>query len=67
MEKMQERELILKALTDPEFRRTLETTKDIDEHTRNTVLAAVKGIGIQVAAAADELLCAPGPGPCGIC
>ncbi len=63
-----ERELILKALTDPAFRRALEENDaDVDEDTRNYVLAAVKSISTQVAKAPDELLCASGPGPCGIC
>ncbi|MGD2248166.1 MAG: hypothetical protein PVF58_07140 [Candidatus Methanofastidiosia archaeon] len=63
-----ERELILKALTDPEFRKSLEDgTADITDTTRKYVLSAVNGINTQVAAAADELLCAYGPGPCGIC
>lgn len=63
-----ERELILRALTDPAFRKELEEgTTDVDEHTRTSVLAAVQGITTQVARAPDELLCAYGPGPCGIC
>jgi hypothetical protein len=63
-----ERELILKALTDPAFRRSLEEgNAEVDEDTRTYVLAAVKGINTQVAKAPDELLCAYGPGPCGIC
>ncbi|KYK34940.1 MAG: hypothetical protein HXS48_13340 [Theionarchaea archaeon] len=63
-----ERELILKALTDPAFRKSLEEgNADVDEDTRTYVLAAVKGINTQVALAPDELLCAYGPGPCGIC
>lgn len=67
MEKIKERELILKALTDPEFRRRLETDTNIDEHIRNSILGAVRGITTQVAAAADLILCMPPPGPCGIC
>ena len=63
-----ERELILKALTDPAFRRNLEENKaNVDESTRTYVLAAVKGIDTQITAAADLLLCAhppPGPVPC---
>lgn len=63
-----ERELIVKALTDPTFRKSLEEGNlDVDEDTRTYVLNAVKGINTQVALAPDELLCAYGPGPCGIC
>ncbi len=67
MEKSQERELILKALTDPGFRRSLETDPRMDERTRNIILGTISGINAQVAAAGDQILCAPGPGPCGIC
>ena len=63
-----ERELILKALTDPAFRRGLEeNTANVDESTRTYVLAVIKGIDTQITAAADLLLCAeppPGPIPC---
>ena len=63
-----EREIILKALTDPAFRKSLEDGNvEVDEDTRASVLAAVKGINTQVALAPDDLLCANGPGPCGIC
>lgn len=60
--------MILKALTDPAFRKSLEEgTLDVDENVKTYVLNAVKGINNQVAIAPDELLCAYGPGPCGIC
>ena len=63
-----ERDLILKALTNPEFRRTLEeNTADVDEYTRDQVLAAVKGINSLVAAAADLILCMPPPDTPAIC
>jgi hypothetical protein len=63
-----EREMILQALTDPAFRRSLEEGHaDVDEDTRAYILDAVKGITTQVARAPDDLLCAYGPGPCGIC
>lgn len=69
------RELILRALIDPDFRRRLEKNpaavvgvrefSEVNKREIRLVLAAVKGIAAQIAAAADELLCAPGP-PCGI-
>ena len=63
-----EKDIILKAVTDPEFRKALEeNTVDIDEKTRKYVLGAVHGINTHVAKAGDELLCATEPGPCGIC
>ena len=63
-----QRELIIKALTDPKFRKllaadpakalgvkkiTTEREKEI-----KLVLATVKGIDVQIGAMADELLCA---------
>lgn len=68
--------LIMRALTDPQFRKKLEEnptsalgvkrlSKD-NEREIQSVLAIIKCISAQVAAAADELLCASGPGPCGI-
>lgn len=71
------RKFILKALLDPDFREHLESDPvralDLEEFTEinkqevRLILAAVKGINAQIAAAADELLCAYGPGPCGVC
>ena len=71
------RDFILKALIDPEFRKALEENPgkaldmreltEINKREVRLILAAVKGINTQIAAAADELLCAYGPGPCGIC
>lgn len=70
-----QKDLILRALTDPKFRTELqedpskalglaklnaETKKEI-----SMILAAVKGINAQISALADELLCANGGG-CGI-
>jgi hypothetical protein len=67
--------LILKALTDPKFRKALAANpaaalgaKIMTPEKRREVallLAAIKGINAQIAALADELLCANG-GPCGI-
>lgn len=73
--KKRQKDLILRALTDPKFRKQLaaepekalgigklkpEMLKDV-----KMVLAAVKGIDAHIAAIADELLCANGGG-CGI-
>lgn len=70
-----QRELVLRTLTDPAFRKMLATNpaqalgkkrlsitmkKEI-----GMILAIAKGIDAQIAAIADELLCANG-GPCGI-
>lgn len=73
--KRRQRELILRALTDASFRRQLATEPEkalkrpeLSVEMRKEialVLAAVKGIEAQIAALADELLCANG-GPCGI-
>lgn len=64
------REFILKALTDPKFRRALEEDPartlgmreftDVNKQEVRLILAAVKGIETQIAAASDELLCAYG-------
>ncbi len=71
--KRQNRELILKALTDPKFRRELKEAPERVMRKRGTrvnkaeialVLAAVKGIEAQIRGLADELLCLNGP--CGI-
>lgn len=73
--KKRQKELILKALTDPKFRKALATNpQEALKQKRltaealkevNLILAAVKGIEAQISALADELLCANG-GPCGI-
>jgi hypothetical protein len=66
-----QKELILRALTDPKFRRQLGAEPEealgiqLDELNRKEiamVLAAVKGIEAQIAALADQLLCAGGGG-----
>ena len=70
-----QRELVLRTLTDPAFRKMLVTNparalekKRISATMRKEIamiLAMAKGIDAQIAAIADELLCANG-GPCGI-
>lgn len=71
--KRQNRELILKALTDRKFRRALEESPrevlgkevtGIHESEIRLVLAAVKGLEAQIKSIGDELLCLNGP--CGI-
>ena len=69
------RELIYKALTDPKFRKQLQEepakaigVKELTVEKKKEirfVLAALKGIEVQIGSLADELLCANG-GPCGI-
>jgi hypothetical protein len=64
----QQRELILKALTDPKFRKLLVSSpaealgikKITTERAKEVkfILAAIKGIDTQIGAIADELLCA---------
>ena len=77
MEKKREinKELVIRALTDPKFREMLYrepqeplrlrefTARNREEVAR--ILEMVKGIESQIYTLADELLCAPG-GPCGI-
>jgi hypothetical protein len=73
--KEQQRELIVRALTDAKFRQMLavEPAKALGKKGLTAemkkevgmILAAVKGIRFQIAAIADELLCANGGG-CGI-
>jgi len=70
-----QKEFILKALTEPKFRKALveDPAKALSarritpemEREIALVLAAVKGINAQISALADQLLCANG-GPCGI-
>ena len=70
-----QRESVLRTLTDPAFRKMLATDpaqalgkKRISTTMRKEIgmiLAMAKGIDAQIAAIADELLCANG-GPCGI-
>ena len=72
--KKRQKELVLRVLTDAGFRKVLTAdpakalgrriTPEIKKEVR-LVLALVKGIDSQIAAIADELLCANG-GPCGI-
>jgi hypothetical protein len=71
--KRRQKDLILRALTEPAFRKllavnpakalgkkmTVERKKEVD-----LILAVVKGIEAQISHLADELLCANGP--CGI-
>ena len=73
--KAKNRELICKALTDPKFRKLLQTqpakalgvTTLSPEKTKMVAnaLAAIKEIDAKISGIADELLCANG-GPCGI-
>jgi CHAT domain-containing protein len=67
-DKEKQRQMVLRALTEPKFRKLLETnpraalevetiTADMEKEIR-LVLAAVKGINAQISAIADELLCA---------
>jgi hypothetical protein len=68
------RELVLKALTDPTYRKLLETNpkaalggaklSKVNKQEIALVLATVKGIRAQISAVGDELLCANGG--CGI-
>lgn len=67
------RDLVLRALTDAEFRRQLQESPaevlgkrptQVNARELQLVLAAVKGIEAQIRGLADELLCANGP--CGI-
>jgi hypothetical protein len=73
--KRRQKELILRALTEPVFRRMLVTdpakalgrgriSPEMKKEV-SMVLAIVKGIDSQISALADELLCANGGG-CGI-
>jgi len=73
--KNKQKEFILKALTDPSFRKMLIKQPEKALGRKNTtqtqkeikiVLAVVKGIEAQIANIADELLCLNGNGPCGI-
>jgi hypothetical protein len=74
--KAKQKQLVLKALTDPKFRKMLqaEPKKALGTRAVSTLnqreialtLSMVKGIETQISALADELLCAEGPGPCGI-
>lgn len=68
------KQLVIRALTDPDFRQKLEEAPErvlgerADEITVREigfVLAAVKGIEAQISALADQLLCVTGD-PCGI-
>jgi hypothetical protein len=69
------RKLVLRALTEPEFRKKLEAAprevlgirefSATNELEIRFVLAAVRAIEAQIGGLADELLCANG-GPCGI-
>ncbi len=73
--KEKNRALVYKALTDPSFRKLLETqpakalgvSSLSPEKTKMvaTALAAIKQIDAKIIGIADELLCANG-GPCGI-
>lgn len=69
-----QKEFIIKALTDPAFRKKLRDNPELTLQKKITperkkeigmLLAVVKGIESQISALADELLCANG-GPCGI-
>ena len=66
----QQRELVMRALTDPKFRKALQQNPEealgvkglepVNQKEIAVVLALVKGIDAQIAALADELLCAGG-------
>lgn len=67
------RELVLRALTDPQFRKLLQANPSkaigkavtsVRQREIDLVLATVKGIEAHIRLVADELLCANGP--CGI-
>jgi hypothetical protein len=70
------REMVIKALTDPKFRRALtadpaaalgkKRLTEVQMKEVRLVLAAVKGIDKQIGSLADELLCANGGGGCSI-
>ncbi len=70
------KKLVLKALTDPKFRRLLKNNPKKALGVRKItpgqkmeiqlVTAVVKGIESQIASVADNLLCVNGD-PCGIC
>jgi hypothetical protein len=69
------RELVLRALTDPKFRKLLQASPSkaigkpvtgARQREIDVVLATVRGIEAHIQLVADELLCANGPGPCGI-
>ena len=70
------RKMVIRALTDPKFRRALKDDpgavlgkkklSDIELKEIKLVLAAVKGIDQQIGNLADELLCANGGGGCSI-
>lgn len=73
--KTRNRELIIRALTDPGFREMLtesperalrlEEISDLNQAELRFIQASIRAIECQVNALADELLCANG-GPCGI-
>ncbi|EAT58184.1 hypothetical protein [Chlorobium ferrooxidans] len=76
-EQQRQKDLILRALTDPKFRTLLQENPvkalEISKLTSETkkeiqfILAAVKGINTQISALADQLLCVTGGGGgCGI-
>lgn len=70
------REMVVKALTEPKFRRLLMTNPaaalgkkkltEVQLTEVKLVLATVKGIDRQIGSLADELLCANGGGGCSI-
>jgi hypothetical protein len=68
------RDMILRALTDRKYRKTLEASPqealgarvtDINQREIDLVLATVRGLEAQIKAVGDELLCLERP-PCGI-
>jgi hypothetical protein len=73
--KTSQKEMVLKALTDPKFRKMLQAEPEkllnkrtIDVATQKEIavtLSLVKGIEAQISAVADELLCAYNPPPDG--
>lgn len=73
--KKRQKELIMRALTDPKFRKLLASNPEQALEQRQIsvtmrkeidfILATVKGIEAHISALSDSLLCANG-GPCGI-
>ena len=75
-DKQVNKELVVRALTEPKFRKQLlkdpaaalkvKRLSDTQAQEVKLVLAMVKGIDRQISGLADELLCATGGGGCGI-
>ena len=71
-----QKDIVLRALTDPKFRKKLATSpgealgiKRVSPKMKteiSMILSAVRGIEAHIMTLADELLCLPPDGPCGI-